>query len=107
MPPNSQETSHVIIVRATSEERLASPAVPLLDAVQSIDWAMHTMTSLERYSMDRLAQEVARQIPLITQKGGDTDVKKMQLVLLLTACAVELRAVSTQLNRQLLEIVQR
>lgn len=112
MQPDPQEPPNLIIVRASSEQRPSWPlvpqtAVPLLEAVQSIDWAMHTMSALERYSMERLAEELERQAQVITQKGGDTDVKKMQVVVLLTACAAELRAISTQLHRQLLEIVQR
>lgn len=112
MDSHPQETQPLVIIQAASEPRpsgslVPQTTVPLLDAVQSIDWAMHTLNALERYSLERLAEEVERQAQSITQKGGDTDVKKVQLMLLLAACAAELRAVSTQLNRQLLEIVRR
>lgn len=112
MQNHSQETSQLIIIRAASEQPQSLSivphlAVPLLDAVQSIDWAMQTMSSVEQYSTERLAEELERQAQVIAQKGGDTDVKKAQVLVLLTACAAELRAVSTHLNRHLLEIVQR
>lgn len=106
MERNQQETPNFIVLATYSQpDRPSSAVTPYavstLDSLaQSTELGLGTLGALERYSMERLAD-------LMTRKGGMNPGQKMRILLLMSACAAELRAVSDQLNRQMLEILQR
>lgn len=80
---------------------------PLLRTKNLFQLAMHKQGRTERYSIQRLADELRRQSRIIVENGDVAPKQKLQLHSLMLACMAELQAINVQLNDQLIEILLR
>jgi hypothetical protein len=110
MNNNNLEFPEIVVINKSGmtilpENKSQYSLVPLKHAHHLFELAIQELGDTELYSIIQLANELERQTRIITEKGGVTPEQKLQLNYLMMACVADLRAVSTQLSSQLLEIL--
>lgn len=108
---NPKATQMVIIDkvgRAINGSEITSfSTAPMAGISQTTEAAIHEVSAHERYAIERLTAEMRYQFQIIVEKGDVTNEQKKQILLLASACMVELREVSVQLSEQVQQILKR